>query len=191
MTEAELRIRQQSRLAITVRDPNTDVYPAAADEPNTYWIVFVDGEFTAVQGNQAHTLSARQTLTKARALAHNLIDGPGAYVAENTLIEVTWHSRHWWFYYGAEEPSTSSGSSGSSGSSASSGAPAEKCWVGVDADGIHVHKTPLSFVTEANPAAAYNTIRSNCGLSFDDAGHLVGWYDGSNAWTSPWGLPAP
>lgn len=120
ITPAELRLRAQHRLAITVPDPNTHKYPEKEDCPNTYWIVFVDADFDLPQGNQTPTIRHRQLLTKPRTLAYNLIEGQEGYVPQSTLIEVSWHNRQWWFQYIETTPCSSSSSSSFSDSSSKS-----------------------------------------------------------------------
>jgi len=121
LSPAEFRPRNQHRLAITVADPNTQLYPAKTSCPNTYWIVFVDAKFAAAQGRVIPTVSARQNLPEPRTLAHNLIEGVEGYVPQYTLIEVAWHNRQWWFSHVDATPCSSSGSSGSGASGSGSG----------------------------------------------------------------------
>jgi len=104
MTEvnAQTRVRPQHRLAITVADPDTGLYPNREDNPNTYWIVFVDGSYTPQPGSQDHVIQLRQLENKPRAVAHNVVEGYDGYVPQGTLLEVSWHNRQWWFQFGGE-----------------------------------------------------------------------------------------
>jgi hypothetical protein len=124
---------RQTRLAVTVPDPNTGIYPDQASEPNTYWIAFCDGTFPLVQGKQVHSLNLRECPDHALQLAHNIVEGQAAYCEKYTLLIVTAgnvagdNKIRWWFEYWGEGvqgqfsncPSTAEPSSGSSSSSGS------------------------------------------------------------------------
>ena len=128
------------RLAVTVQDPKTGLYPPQSAKPNTYWIAFADGEFTEEPGRKPQTLKIRQCPDRARKTAHNLVDSKEAYVPEGTAIAVFFHNGRWWFewwgkgypaaYYpdcgsssGSEESGSYSSSSGFSSGSEGSGLP--------------------------------------------------------------------
>ena len=72
--------------------------------------------------------------------------------------------------------------------------PADACWIGCDADKI-VHLTPLDTKVPADCAVRWdpgaNCPDATCGLSVDDAGHVIGWWDHTGAWYSPWNIPQP
>lgn len=141
--EGTAQTARQTRLAVTVPNPQTGIYPAKSEQPNTYWIAFVDGDYPSVQGKQVHTLNLRQCPDKARMLAHNIVEGEAAYCEKFTLVQVTFENiagaegkqKCWFAWWGAAAtpgnfsncPSNSwpsdSGDSGSSGGSsgASSG----------------------------------------------------------------------
>jgi len=94
--------RRNPRLAITVPNPDTSVYPSPGDQANTYWIRFVDASFTKTQGNQTPTTRDRQTAGEEFAIAHNLQEG---HVPEETPVLVTNEltesgTRQWWFNFG-------------------------------------------------------------------------------------------
>jgi len=122
---AQPAARHQLRLAITVRSPYDDSYPAESDEPNTYWIVFLDGSFPEdTPGKLAPTYKLRQAIDAARTTAHNIRD---AYVPRGTPIRVSIHNAQWWFEYGgiadAAVASSLYSSSGPSSSGPSSSGP--------------------------------------------------------------------
>ncbi len=93
----EPRQPRNPRLARTVQGPE-DAYPARADNPNTYRIVFVDATFTEAVGNQTVSATNRQDPDSASAFAHAQVEDGPAYIAENTLIWVFWDNGRWWFY---------------------------------------------------------------------------------------------
>ena len=119
---ARPRRRDQMRLAITVRDPENDSYPTEGEDPDTYFIVFIDGSFpTGVDGLQPHTLRYRQELDEAKTTAHSIGD---EYVPLYSLIRVSIHNGQWWFDRGGSTQTISSSGSGS-GSSGSGSSSAE------------------------------------------------------------------
>lgn len=67
---------------------------------------------------------------------------------------------------------------------------AEKCWVGI-LDGVPFHKTPDCEANEEASCESYYRVQYSCGSVFDDAGHLVGGFNGSNVWSSPWDIADP
>lgn len=95
------------RLAITVANPNTGIYPSApsGDEDLAgYWIRFVDASFPKVQGTGTPTIQNRQTPGSEFAFASNLIPGPCSYPPVNTPVLVSCDrtpegGRNWWFTY--------------------------------------------------------------------------------------------
>jgi hypothetical protein len=102
MPNAELRIRNQCRLAVTVPDPNTSLYPRPEDCPSAYWIVFVDTP------DGGATILPRQNLNQPRVQAFNLVRGETIcddvsskplqnYVEQGALVEVCWYNRQWFF----------------------------------------------------------------------------------------------
>ncbi len=89
------RVRIQSRLAITVDDPNTATYPEASATPNTYWIKFVDSTFDdSDDGDQALTTNNRQAV--APTVVRNLRT---TYIPEGTLLWVFQFEERWWTAY--------------------------------------------------------------------------------------------
>lgn len=89
---------RQLRLAKTVRAPSES--PGGGDYidahllPNTYYIVFLDGDYMPVHGNQPPIYALRQLSNAARVTAQNIRYG---FVRENTVVWV-WHQNGlWWF----------------------------------------------------------------------------------------------
>jgi len=122
---------RQTRLAITVRDPNDNLYPEIEVCPNTYWIVFVDGSFSPLDdGLRTHALLPLHKLDEARTLAKNIWDGEEAYCPLYTLIQVSCHLRgyqnrpQWWFHHYNITPCVSSSSGSGVSSAPPSSAPA-------------------------------------------------------------------
>jgi hypothetical protein len=124
--EPPIRTPRQSRLAVTVPAPilwyggsssesEDDAdwesrYPQADEQPNTYWIVFVDASYDAQAGYTSAQLTYRQFANRARTLARNTVEG--MYLEPFTLIEVTFYEGQWWFTRGdgGESPYGSQGS---------------------------------------------------------------------------------
>jgi hypothetical protein len=73
-------------------------YPVESEDPNTYWIVFVDAAYPKNPGHQVPDLKLRQDSQKPRFLAQNTV--LGAYCPINTLLEVSLHGNEWFFTYG-------------------------------------------------------------------------------------------
>jgi len=90
---ARITPARQTRLAITVADPDSSQYPKAP--ANTFHIVFVDGSYIETQGWQDHTLANRQSTDNPIAVAHGL--GLNCYADEGSLVDVFWHNGQWWF----------------------------------------------------------------------------------------------
>lgn len=113
--EAQVGERRNPRLAITVPDPYTTLYPEIATEPDTYWINFLDASFTRVQGKQGNTQRKRQKDGEEFTLAQNTMGGTrDAYVPEGSLVEVTAEVtptglKQWWFTRIDPEQDDSSG----------------------------------------------------------------------------------
>lgn len=80
---------RQTRLAVTCPDPSTSLYP----EPpaNTFWIKLLDGSFTETTGE--HTPDTTPRTAQGKFLCHNLT---GAFIPNETTIEVTEHNGQFW-----------------------------------------------------------------------------------------------
>lgn len=84
------------RLAKTSKQTSGGTYPDLSDSPNTYWIRFLDSTFTETEGDQTPTHTARQA--DGAALAH-VIDGGRDFLAEDTVVIVTFDNKRWWIIH--------------------------------------------------------------------------------------------
>ncbi len=99
--EEQHRFPKQVRLAKTVVDPDTSTYPSYGSAPNAYWIVFLDGEYTAeTQGSLTPTYHDRQTEGATTAL--NVL--PDNFCPVGTIVAVWFFNGKWWFKYHGEKP---------------------------------------------------------------------------------------
>ena len=76
------------RLAMTVVDPCTGLYPPAGSD--TFWIVFVDGVYAQLQGSPSTTYTKRQACP--RVVAKSL----SGYVSQGAVIGVWYQDARWW-----------------------------------------------------------------------------------------------
>ena len=92
-----------------------------------------------------------------------------------------------------ESASGSEESASGSESEEASSIGAERCWIGEPeyGGGLPYHKQPNKIDA---PYATCGTIyvgTVTCGLAVDDAGHVIGWWNRTGAWFSPWGYAEP
>jgi len=64
---------REVRLAMTIDDPDSDpTYPEPDDEPNTYGLAFLDGEFNETAGQQEPTMSNNSLNNKPQVWGHHV-----------------------------------------------------------------------------------------------------------------------
>jgi len=80
------------RLAITCKkDTGTD-YPDISDEPNTYYVKFLDSTYTETEGKQTATHTERQA--EGRFLAH--VPNGTLFLPRDTIVETFHDNGRWW-----------------------------------------------------------------------------------------------
>jgi len=84
----------QVRLAQTVDDPDDSSYPDAVNEPNVYWIRFIQGTPGTTPGPGSIAATPRQA--EPFTTVYNLLSGPGSYIPEDTYIWVFEFGGYWY-----------------------------------------------------------------------------------------------
>lgn len=121
---------QRVRLARTVGDPCTGVYPEANSGANTFWIVILSGEYDPdTAGDLDVSWTDQQSISDPKHTAHN-IESPG-WVPEGTEIIVVHHSGQWWFARDGEDsgsPTTTTPNPGCTGTCQWSWSASDAAW---------------------------------------------------------------
>lgn len=82
------------RWAVTCKKDTGSSYPAEEDQPNTYWIKFLDSTYSETEGDQTPSDTERQT--EGATLAHYRDREPYQYIPEGTVVLVLFDHGRWW-----------------------------------------------------------------------------------------------
>lgn len=141
---------------------------------------------------QVETIFDRIGIVESSVLARTRLDDESGerakYVPAGRLVYVKWFADlqdYEPINFGtcrcgssSSEESSSSGSSSSGSGSGSGGIISDECWIGITNDLDVIHLQPQSKTEPADCSLSYDVW---CGLTFDDAGHVLGKFD------VPWG----